>query len=428
MAEPEVLPQRIGDTREVILKPRLDPNKVRQQSDGVKTSFFDKRGFSKPKPEHIKLVSFSKYYEPYIVISGKYSVDYCKKHNFALKVEDKTREIFIDGKKLRPEPLAPGTSVVKLVGEEHAHYENETYLVLDRTLHEVSPEKVVFAPFDDALDDQSKVEYDLRKPKFSIEEEIALLRSRVAKRPADAVEIIRENFEITDRIIVYYPIYELKFQNVKTGQTVTALVNGVSGEMVLGKFEATTFKNLASSTETEASRGKHKKQAAEHTEVSHENPPEITQFFRVEPKQQPIDEAYVLVPAMDNQRGRQSATVVHVGGDNATPPNSYETNDDSQSNVESAARAAVNFMKRLGYSEQQFPTKVYLEGENDIVELKLPKGTARVQIDSKTKEVKEYEVQEGEIQSGSPMTKRKLLFLLPLIATIVVALKLLNIF
>ncbi|MEM2998988.1 MAG: hypothetical protein QXX34_00480 [Candidatus Bathyarchaeia archaeon] len=427
MAEPEVLPQKIAETKEVILKPRLDPNRVRLQAEKIKTSFFDNHRFSKPKPEDIHLVAFSRYYEPYIVTSSKYSVDYCKKHNFALKVEEQIQEIFIDGKKLIPEHLAPGTSVIKLAGEEHAHYENETYLVLDRTLREVPPEKLVFAPFENPEDDQLKVDYDLRKPKFSIEEEIALLRSRVTKRPSNAVEIIRENFEITDRMIVYYPIYELTFQNVKNGQTVTALINGVSGEALLGKFEQKVFKNL-NNEETEISPEKSKKQANITMEVAHEKSQETAKFFREELKQQrPLDGAYIAMPTINNEGKNQTATIMQVRGEGGIPPDSQEETDKPQSTVESAARVAVEFMKRLGYGNWQFPTKVYVEGENEIVELKLPKGTARVQIDSKTKEVKEYEVQEGEVQSGSFTGKKKLLFALPLIIIIAIVLKFLNI-
>ncbi|MEM3379069.1 MAG: hypothetical protein QW674_09045 [Candidatus Bathyarchaeia archaeon] len=427
MAEPEVLPQKIAETKEVILKPRLDPNRVRLQAEKIKTSFFDNHRFSKPKPEDIHLVAFSRYYEPYIVTSSKYSVDYCKKHNFALKVEEQIQEIFIDGKKLIPEHLAPGTSVIKLAGEEHAHYENETYLVLDRTLREVPPEKLVFAPFENPEDDQLKVDYDLRKPKFSIEEEIALLRSRVTKRPSNAVEIIRENFEITDRMIVYYPIYELTFQNVKNGQTVTALINGVSGEALLGKFEQKVFKNL-NNEETKISPEKSKKQANITMEVAHEKSQETAQFFREELKQQrPLDGAYIAMPTINNEGKNQTATIMQVRGEGGTPPDSHEGTDKPRSTVESAARVAVEFMKRLGYGNWQFPTKVYVEGENEIVELKLPKGTARVQIDSKTEEVKEYEVQEGEVQSGSFTGKQKLLFALPVIIIVAIALKFLNV-
>ncbi|MCX8153326.1 MAG: hypothetical protein N3E52_02715 [Candidatus Bathyarchaeota archaeon] len=427
MAESEVLPQKIADTREIILKPRLDPNKVKLQGEKIKISFFDNRRFSKPKSEDIILTSFNRYYEPYIVITGKYSVDYCKKHNFSLKVEDKIQEIFIDGKKLIPEQVAPGAAVVKIVGEEHAHYENETYVVLDRTLREIPPEKLILAPFESALDDHLKVEYDLRKPKFSLEEEIARLRSHVAKRPCNDAEIIREKFEVTDRMIVYYPIYELTFQNVKNGQNVTALINGVSGEILLGKFEMKAVKNFTSDEETYNASEKRKKQV-DTPEVSQENPPAIPQFFCEGPKQQPLNDAYIVVPTIDNQGQSQSAALIQIGGASTPPLDSQQTNDELHSTVESAARIAVEFMKRLGYIQGQFPTKVYVEGENEIVELKLLKGTARVQIDSKTKEVKEYEVQEGENQSGFFAEKRKLLFVFPLISVIVIVLKFLNVF
>jgi len=126
MAEIEILPQKIVDTRTVILKSRLDSNRVKFQGEKLKTSFFVRFGFLKPKPKDILLVAFSKYYEPYILIGGKYSIDYCKRHNYALKVEDRTQAIFIDGKQLKPEPLSleDKAKVIKLVGEEHSHYAN----------------------------------------------------------------------------------------------------------------------------------------------------------------------------------------------------------------------------------------------------------------------------------------------------------------
>ena len=85
-------------------------------------------------------------------------------------------------------------------------------------------------------------------------------------------------------------------------------------------------------------------------------------------------------------------------------------------------------MSRLGYKQGQFPTKLSLDGETNVVEIKLQKGTARVQIDTKTKEVKEYEIQEEEPEEGWFSSKRKILLLLSSIATIIIVLKLINIF
>jgi hypothetical protein len=82
----------------------------------------------------------------------------------------------------------------------------------------------------------------------------------------------------------------------------------------------------------------------------------------------------------------------------------------------------------LGYEQGQFPTKVYLDGENNVVELSLQKGTARVQINTKTGEVKEYEVQEAEIQQGFFTAKRKIILLVSSIIAVAAVLKLINIF
>jgi len=411
MAEPEILPQKIVDTKTIILKARLDSNRARLQGEKLKTNFFVRFGFLKPRHENIVLISFNKYYEPYIVIGGKYSIDYCKKYDYALKVEDKTQEIFIDGKKLKPEPLAPGETakVVKLVGEEHSHYENETYLVLDRTMREVSQRNLLFAPFECELENQPEVGYDLRMPNISLEEEIAFLRSRVAKRPSDVAEIVREIFEINERIIIYSPIYELTYQNIKNGKHVTVLIDGISNEVVLEKFEMKTPKKFAGDS----------------LEASHENRPAVKlQFFRVEPEQtQSHDVAY----ASNSTIKEQSENVIVERGTNISS-NSFQSKDAARFNVENAAHLASDFMKRLGYEQSQVPTKVYLDGENNVVELNLQKGTARVQIDPKTREVKEYEVQEAETQQGFFTVKRKALLFVSSIVAVGIVLKLINVF
>jgi hypothetical protein len=101
----------------------------------------------------------------------------------------------------------------------------------------------------------------------------------------------------------------------------------------------------------------------------------------------------------------------------------------AQFNAESATALTADFLKRLGYKRGLRARKVSLTGETYVVEMDIEKKTAKVQIDSKTKEIKEYEIQEGENTSGSLMSKAKLpLLLISLAAIIVVALKLMSIF
>jgi hypothetical protein len=410
MAEIEILPQKIVDTRTIILKPRLDSRMARLQGEQLKTSFFARFGFLKPKSRNVLLVAFGKYYEPYIVIGGKYSIDYCKRHNYALKVEDRTQAMFIDGKKMKPEPMSlqDKAKVIKLVGEEHSHYENETYLILDRMMQEVSSDNLFFAPFESEYETQPAAGFDLKKPQISMEEEISFLRSRVARRPADVAEIIREKFEINERTIIYSPVYELTYKNVKNGESVTALINGITGGVIIGRFiqhSSRTFGNPA---------------------VSKSLPVVQKRFFRVETETPRVhSEPYVpMAPVTnptDNLIAEEKPRVVAA--------NPLQTAVASRFNAEKATNVATDFMARLGYKQSNFPTKMYLDGETDVVELQLEEGTARVQIDPLTREVKGYEIQEEEeSRFGFLKKKIKLITLLSSIAAIVVALKLANVF
>ena len=380
MAEIEILPQKIVDTRTVILKSRIDSRRVKFQGEKLKTSFFFGFWFLKPKPKDIRLISFSKYYEPYIVIGGKYSIDYCKKQHYALKVEDRTQALFIDGKKLTPEPISVegDARVIRLVGEEHSHYKNESYVVLDRTHQEVSPEKLFFAPSESELETQDE-DLDLRKPQISLDEEIAFLRSKIARRPSDVAEIVREIFEINERTIIYSPVYELTYKNMKNGKMVTVLINGISGEVIVGKFDNVSLKigdSLGSSQENLVTMP--------------------TRFFRAEPEQLPVcDYAHIITSTSKNLTENLAIDERMHTIAPSIPQRSVPQSSSFRFSAENTKRMATDFMARLGYKEGQFPTKMYLDGETNIVELQLQEGIARVQIDTKKRQVKGYEIQKA---------------------------------
>jgi acetyltransferase-like isoleucine patch superfamily enzyme len=242
LTEIAALPQKIVDRKTIVLKSRLDSNMVRLLGEKLKRRFFTRAGFLKPKSRDIRLIYLDKYYEPYFVLGGKYFLDYCKRHAYAVKVEDDMREVFINGKKLKSEPLnsEKSSKVIRFEGEEHSHHEVETYFILDRLGREVLPENVPFAPFEERLDNSDEIGIKLRKGKISQEKEIEFLQSRIAKRPSDVAEVIREIFDINERTIIYSPIYHLTFQNIKTGKEAIALINGITGEVIFGKFNKTT--------------------------------------------------------------------------------------------------------------------------------------------------------------------------------------------
>src|SRR5512136_2089231 len=95
------LPQKVVDRKIIVLKARLNSAKVKRIGEDNKIGFFVKYGFLKPRPADISLVGFSKYFEPFILIGGKYSIDYCKKRVVRMESDDQTKKFFVGGEEIK---------------------------------------------------------------------------------------------------------------------------------------------------------------------------------------------------------------------------------------------------------------------------------------------------------------------------------------
>jgi len=374
MENTETLPQKAVDRKTIILKSRLDPDAARRLGEAKKTDLFSKFVFLKSSPFDISLVSLNKYYEPLILIGGKYSVDYCRKRFFELKADDPVGKIYVGGEEFKFDSSnsrkAPRT--LRIAGEEHLHQDRESYFVLDRFLREFSPEKVHLAPFlNDAENPESAVA-DFKKVTISLEQEIAFLRSRLVKRPPDAGEIIKEVFEINDRMIVYNPIYELVFQNIKNAKMVTVLIDGVTAQL--------TVVNFAAIQETPAS-----------SEI--QLPKELSKL-KFESSEENAEVGKISAPTNPNKILADSAQKTVIKQE-IEPRKILEP--EASSEAENAMALAVASLKRLGIENRIMPLKVSLDGELFIVELSLQDKAAKVWVNSKTKEIREYEIQESSL-------------------------------
>ena len=240
------MPQKVVEQKIVILKSRLDPNKVKSLGEEKKKDFFVRSTFLKHKPANneVELIGFSKYYEPFIIIGGRYSIDYCKKHLFEIKTDNKEEKLFVGGEEKRLEPCdkTSPNRMFRLIGEERCHYEDETFIVLDRLKREVPIEKLFWAPFEEEPENIDT--FDLRKVNISVEEEIDFIKSKIVNRPSNSDFIIKEIFEINDRIIVYNPMYELVFQDLKTTEETSLLVEGTSGKSSISRITSSTHEKL----------------------------------------------------------------------------------------------------------------------------------------------------------------------------------------
>jgi cytoskeletal protein CcmA (bactofilin family) len=219
---------KVANRDTIILKSRLDTITVKLLEKKLKSRLFTKIGFLKPKSKEVRLITVDKYYEPYIVVGGKYAIDYSKSR---VSTNDKAR----------------------------FHYENKAHCVLDMMGHEIDPKLVPFSsfrgrtleelartgtklvPFSSSkgrtLEELARTGTKLVEVKISSEEEIGFLRSKIVNRPSDVGEVIEEIFEVSERVLIYFPMYQLTFRNVKTGKDVIAKIDGITGKMILSRFD-----------------------------------------------------------------------------------------------------------------------------------------------------------------------------------------------
>ena len=229
-AETPSTKEKIVERKTIVYETVVDPTLIRVACEKLKKQLFTKFAFYwfQPKLEDIQFVSMDKYYEPYILISGRYFIDYLRKCTYVLKVAEGAREIILGTNKYVPETYK-SNRIVKLHGEERLIKESKAVLFLDKDGRdsdadnippgspEKKPEKVI--------------------AQFGIEElaenaDVNFVRERIAKRPKDMSRIVEEVFEITDRSVIYTPRFKLLFKNVKTGEEKVLVLDGITSRKI----------------------------------------------------------------------------------------------------------------------------------------------------------------------------------------------------
>jgi hypothetical protein len=229
-AETPSIKEKIVKRKNIVYKAVVDPEHIKVACEKLKKQLFAKFAFYwfQPKIEDIQFVSLEEYYEPYIVISGKYFIDYLHKHTYTLKVPDGVRELILHPNKYVPE-TSKSNRIVKLHAEERLINEAKAFLILDKNGRDSANDKIPFVP------PEKKPEKAIKE--YGIEElpenaDVNFIKERIAKRPKDISRIVEEIFEVTERTVIYCPRYKLLFRWVKTGEEKILVLNAVTAERV----------------------------------------------------------------------------------------------------------------------------------------------------------------------------------------------------
>jgi hypothetical protein len=220
----------------IVYETLVDPTVIKVASEKLKQQLFTRFWFFKPKPEEVQFISIDKYYEPYIVISGQYSIDYYRKCSYTVNVDVEVSEVILLQNKLTPEN-APnssmkGNKVLRLEGEERLKKQTKASFILDRYGRDVTLEKLPSAPSE-------------RKPKkiiakFSIEEvpsnlEVDFVRDKLVNRPKDVKRTVEEVFEVAERVVIYKPQFRILYKNIMTGDEKAMEYDGVTANLITTK-------------------------------------------------------------------------------------------------------------------------------------------------------------------------------------------------
>lgn len=240
MSEILPIPEKISKRKIIVYKSRVDPTIVKLTAEKMKYKLFGKLAFSKRRSEEIRVVSVDKYYEPYILIDAKYSVQYLKKKVYTLDVDPETEEVKILGKSYKPEietgpagEAGGSHKVIRLDAEMWFSYQDKAYMILDREGQEIPPDQVPAAPSEDQPE---KILREFSKKTGKVEgsprKEIEMVKARIVKRPPDIAKIEDEVFQVSEHAVIYSPIYEITFRNVRTGEERLVKIDGVSAKII----------------------------------------------------------------------------------------------------------------------------------------------------------------------------------------------------
>lgn len=223
--------EKIAERNTIVHETRIEPTVIETIGEKMKTQLFAKFGFIKPKPEEIQLVSIDKYYEPYMKVSGKYTIDYYRKCNYTVRVDNKVQEVILSNQKYKPNQPTDHAKdgMIKLQGEERLTTETKTSLVLDRFGQEVAPKELPCVPSEK---NPKEILAALGVKEIAPDFDLDIIKSKILKRPKDINRLVKELFEVDERAVIYTPRFRVQYTNVRTGEGKAIEIDGVTAQRI----------------------------------------------------------------------------------------------------------------------------------------------------------------------------------------------------
>jgi hypothetical protein len=235
--------EKISQMKIIVYKTLVDPSTAKLVGEREKLRLFTKMGLLKPKRDDIHFESLEKLYDPFFILNGKYFIDYYRKRVYSLDVEDDVSELLIFDRTFQPKTpklakFRGKARDVVLEAKARVIKENSAYLILDKKGAEVELQAFSTAP---AEEEPNKVIAEAKERILNLEisptKALELFRSHVVNRPVDVEQVNHELFEVHEYNLVYVPLYQATYQNRKTGEAKSLVVDGVTSNLLSRRIE-----------------------------------------------------------------------------------------------------------------------------------------------------------------------------------------------
>ncbi len=235
---------KIVPRKTVVYETLVDPTVIKVAGERLKRQLFRKFGFRKSKSIPIELVSIEKYYEPFIVCTARYFLDYYRMCAYTIGIDKEVNEVILLNQKFYPEKRDSPAGSIALEGEERLAIERKGTFMLAKTGEEVDLETLPSAPSERNAE-EAIAKYHIKE--IDPEADVDFVRKRLVHRPENLSRIVSEVFEIGERVVIYAPRFKLTYVNAETYKQKSVEFDGVTSKRILDeKFHSRILPTIKS--------------------------------------------------------------------------------------------------------------------------------------------------------------------------------------
>ncbi len=224
--------EKVAPRRTIVYQTLIDPAVVRIEGEKNKHKLFNKYLFNLNNPAEIEFVSIEKYYEPYITVSGKYSIDYYRKVTYPVRVDKEVTEVILFSQTFRPNQTSNSIGIehaIKLEGEERLIREPKTFLLLNKKGQELKLSECPSAPSEE---NPQELIASLKMSEVDPKMDVEAVRKKIGQRPKDVNRIVNEVLEIDERSLIYAPRFKLTYRCPRIAKEAYFEFDGVTSKMI----------------------------------------------------------------------------------------------------------------------------------------------------------------------------------------------------